>query len=77
MAEEEEAEEQQEIAQPPASGPYRYLLLIIIIMILETAGAFLLLDWAVPAPEMVEEEAPIEVLTEEKFVPPIFYEQLA
>ena len=73
----EEDQEQEEIAPPPAKGPYRYLLLIIIIMLLETAGAFVFLDWAVPAPEVVEEEAPIEVLAVEKFVPPIFYEQLA
>ena len=73
------AEEEQEEASPPtqASGPYRYLLLLIVIMLLETAGAFVFLDWAVPAPEVVEEEAPIEVLAEEKFVPPIFYEELA
>lgn len=80
MAEEaDEAEEQQEIESPKKQpkGPYRYLLLIVIIMLLETTGAYIYLNWAVPAPEVVEEELVLEELETQKFIPPIFYEDLA
>ncbi|HAA77520.1 TPA: hypothetical protein DCE37_20605, partial [Candidatus Latescibacteria bacterium] len=72
---EEEAEnqkEEQELPKQDAKGPYRYLLLIIIIMLVETAGAYVALDWAIPAPEVVEEEQVLEELEEDVFVPPIF-----
>lgn len=79
MAEEEQEnpEEQQELPKQDAKGPYRYLLLIIIIMLVETAVAYIALDWAIPAPEVVEEEPVLEELEEDVFVPPIFYEDLA
>lgn len=75
----EEAEEQQDVESPkqPPKGPYRYLLLIVFIMLLETAGAYIYLNWAVPVPEVVEEEPVLEELETQKFTPPIFYEDLA
>ena len=75
MAEEEE-EEQQALPKADTKGPYRYLLLIIIILLIETAAAYFVLDWAVPAPEVVEEETVLEELDEDVFVVPIFYEDL-
>ena len=54
----------------------RYLFLIIIILLIETAMAYFALDWAVPAPEVVEEEAVLEELDKDVFVVPIFYEDL-
>ena len=78
MAEEENQEEQQDLPRAEAKGSsYRYLFLIIIILLLETAGAYFALNWAVPAPEMVVEETVLEELEEEIFVTPIFYEDLA
>ena len=77
---EEEAEnqkEEQELPKQDAKGPYRYLLLIIIIMLVETAGAYVALDWAIPAPEGVEEEQVLEDVEEDVFVPPIFYGDMA
>ena len=77
MAEEEDPDADQELPKAEAKGPYRYLLLIIIILLVETAGAYFALDWAIPAPEMVEDEPVIEELVEEGFTPPIFYGDLA
>lgn len=79
MAEEQEEqqEEQQDLPKADPKGPYRYLLLIIIIMLVETAVAYLALDWAIPAPEVVEEEPVLEELEEDVFTPPIFYPDLA
>ena len=77
MAEEEDQQEEQDLPKEDPKGPYRYLLLIIIIMLVETLGAYILLDWAIPAPEVVEEEPALEELEENAFVPPIFYTDLA
>ncbi len=77
MAEEEDQEEQQELSKQDAKGPYRYLLLIIIILLAETAGAYMVLDWAIPVPEVVEEDPVLKGLEEDVFVPPIFYADLA
>ena len=78
MAEEETQDEQQDLPKPKAKGgSYRYLFLIIIILLLETAGAYFALNWAIPAPEMVVEETVMEELEEDVFVTPIFYEDLA
>ena len=77
MAEEENPDEQQDLPKADPKGPYRYLLLIIIILLLETAGAYFALDWAIPAPEVVEDEPVLEELDEDVFVPPIFYADLA
>ncbi len=76
MAEEEDQEEQQELSKQDAKGPYRYLLLIIIILLAETAGAYMVLDWAIPVPEVVEEDPILEELEEDVFVPPFFYTDL-
>ena len=76
MAEEENPDEQELPKQDP-KGPYRYLLLIIIILLVETAGAYFALDWAIPAPEVVEDEPVLEELEDDVFVPPIFYADLA
>jgi len=77
MAEEENPDEQQKLPKADTKSPYRYLLLIIIILLVETAGAYFALDWAIPAPEMVEEAPVLEELNENIFVPPIFYADLA
>jgi len=81
MAEEEAAaenpDESGDLPKPDAKGPARYLLLIIIIMLVETAAAYMALDWAIPAPEVVEEDPVLEELEEDVFKPPIFYEDLA
>lgn len=77
MAEEEDPEEQQDLPKADPKGPYRYLLLIIIILLVETAGAYFALDWAIPAPEVVEDEPVLEELDDDVFVPPIFYHDLA
>jgi flagellar basal body-associated protein FliL len=77
MAEEENPDEQQELPKADTKSPYRYLLLIIIILLVETAGAYFALDWAIPAREMVEEAPVLEELNENIFVPPIFYADLA
>lgn len=77
MAEEENPDEQQELPKPEAKSPYRYLLLIIIILLVETAAAYVALDWAIPAPEVVEDEPVLEELEEDVFVVPIFYSDLA
>ena len=77
MAEEEEEEEEQKaLPKADSKGPYRYLFLIIVILLIETAVAYFALDWAIPAPEVVEEEAVLEELNEDVFVVPIFYEDL-
>jgi flagellar protein FliL len=78
MAEEEENQEEQgDLPKADPKGPYRYLILIIIILLVETAGAYLALDWAIPAPEVVEDAPVLEELDDDVFVPPIFYEELA
>ena len=77
MAEEENPDEQQELPKADTKSPYRYLLLIIIILLVETAGAYFALDWAILAPEKVAEAPVLEELNEDIFVPPIFYADLA
>jgi|TARA_B110000116_G_C16454506_1_gene410859 flagellar basal body-associated protein FliL len=77
MAEEENLDEQPELPKADTKSPYRYLLLIIIILLVETAGAYFALDWAIPAPEVVEDEPVLLEMDEDIFVPPIFYTDLA
>jgi len=79
MAEEEEEnqDEQQDLPKSNPKGPFRYLLLIIIILLAETTAAYFVLDWAIPEPEVVEEESVLEELEEDVFVAPIYYADLA
>ncbi|MDA0749063.1 MAG: flagellar basal body-associated FliL family protein [bacterium] len=73
----EEPEEQGEVVPVgPSPKPGRYLMLIVMILVMEAVGGYLLLDWAVPAPEQPaqEEEEPKEKKPER--VKPKYYTEI-
>ena len=75
MAEEEEEEgAAQEGGQKDTSGPGRYFVLVLLILLIEGAIGYWVLDRAVPAPEVPEEEIQEEEKPKEVWKPPIYYE---
>lgn len=74
---EEEAEEGEGGGPPQAQGgPGRYFVLVLLLLLLEGAVGYWVLDRAVPAPEVPQEEIVEEEEPEEVWKPPIYYDGL-
>lgn len=77
MAEEDDgAGGAEEGGQKDTGGPGRYFILVLLILLIEGAVGYWVLDRAIPAPEMPEEESQEEEKPKEVWKAPIYYEAL-
>jgi|GEM_PF-1106934 flagellar basal body-associated protein FliL len=77
MAEEDEAAGEEEAGPKGGGGPGRYFVLVLLILLAEGVVGFWVIDRAIPAPEVPQEQTREEEEKEEVvWKPPIYYEAL-